>query len=201
MKKWAVFFLCVVAATASGALLFRRAQPETRIVLPETLQRFQIPAPFYTPQPLTRPWGMAPVAFEAYLRACKKAGINPRYRLAQTIGDHPRSVGYHKRDGVLSVRGERIEYCAAVDMEAFSLSEKARARFLEAMAQQGFALWYRSGPKWKNGEHIHAVYALLPMKPQLRRQVRQFLRERRAAGLPRLPWESKWKVRWRRGYS
>ena len=60
-----------------------------------------------------------------------------------------------------------------------------------ALSRQGFAPFYRRGPKWKDGEHIHAIYALLPMKPQLRGQVNEFLRARRRRGLPRLKWEKK----------
>ena len=142
------------------------------------------PQVFTTPAmlpPLTRPYGMAPVAWKAYLRACKQARIHP-YRLGQTIGNHPRSVGYHKRDGVLRYGKQRIDYCAAVDLGTWDLPEPKIHQFVDALAAQGFAAWYRSGPKWKNGEHIHAIYAFLPMKPQLQGQLRHFLRERRRAG-------------------
>ena len=61
------------------------------------------------------------------------------------------------------------------------------------MAKQGFAAFYRHEGKWRGHEHVHAVYALLPMKIQLRRQVREFLRERRKARKPPLKWESKWR--------
>jgi len=50
------------------------------------------------PRRMRRPYGMAPLAFGGYIRACTNAGIHP-FRIGQTIGDHPRSVGYHKRDG------------------------------------------------------------------------------------------------------
>jgi hypothetical protein len=142
-----------------------------------------------------RPYGMAPQAFSAYLRACREAGISPA-RIGQTIGDHPRSVGYHKRDGVLKIKGEEIEYSAAVDLAAADLPEWQRQKFLRALAKQGFAAWYRSGPKWKDGEHIHAIYATLPMKPQLRGQVLEWLRDRRISGAKPLKWETQLRRRW-----
>jgi hypothetical protein len=69
------------------------------------------------PPPLTRPYGMAPQAFAAFMRACNRMKVSP-YRIGQTIGNHPRSVGYHQRDGVLKVNGQNIDYCAAVDLGA-----------------------------------------------------------------------------------
>jgi len=41
---------------------------------------------------------MAPPAFAAYLKACEQARINPN-RIGQTIGNDPRSKGYHLQDG------------------------------------------------------------------------------------------------------
>jgi hypothetical protein len=163
-------------------LLQRRLQPYSTFPLPR----------LFPPQPMrmARPSGIAPIAFESYVRACNRAGIHP-LRTSQTIGDFPRSVGYHKRDGVLVVCGRKIEYCAAVDMDVRDLSRARIDGFIKELGRQGFAAWYRHGPKWKNGEHIHAVYALLPMKPQLRGQVNLYLRERREAGLPPLKWETK----------
>ena len=142
------------------------------------------------PGTLRRPYGMAPAVFKAYVRACTNAHVHP-FRIGQTIGDHPRSAGYHLRDGVLKVDGERIEYTAAVDLGAEDLSDAQRNRLMEALAKQGFVSWWRSGPKWQGNEHIHAVYALIPMKPQLREQVLLWLRERRAAGEARPKWVRK----------
>jgi hypothetical protein len=133
------------------------------------------------PQRATRPYGMAPVAWQAYLRACDHAGIHP-FRVGQTIGDDPRSVGYHKRDGVLRAGKEKFDYTAAVDLGTQDLSPQKINAFVEALASQGFAAFYRHKGKWKGGEHIHAIYAFLPMKPQLQIQVGEFLRERRRAG-------------------
>lgn len=137
-----------------------------------------------------RPYGMVPVAFGGFVRACAQAGVNPD-RIGQTIGDHPLSAGYHKRDGTLELNGEKIDYCAAVDLGVWGLSPNEIARFSMALQRQGFATFYRHGGKWKDGEHIHAIYALLPMKPQLREQVREFLQARRDADFPRLKWEKK----------
>jgi len=148
--------------------------------------------PFVVPRPwgMSRPYGMAPVAFDAYVRACYRTGIHPN-RIGQTIGDHPDSVGYHKRDGVVTVKRVKYDYCAAVDLGVPDLTSDKINHFLHELTLQGFACWYRHGGKWSGKEHIHAVYALLPMKPQLRGQVNQFLSERRAAGLKPLVWETK----------
>lgn len=170
----AVFLIC-------GALFFLLWKSPS----PPTIWRPNVGKPR-----LARPYGMAPAAFDAFVRACSQAKIHP-YRLAQTIGDHPRSVGYHKRDGTVKFKGQNLDYTTAVDIGAHDLTDQQRARFLETLAQNGFAVWWRSGPNWQNGEHIHAVYALLPMKKQLRGQIRLFLRERRAAKKPKLNWEKK----------
>ncbi len=191
LQRFALFIVCTAAATGLGTALFRWAQPNTRIVLPG-LTRIQPPR-------MERPPGMHPIAFGAFVRACNNAGIHP-WRIGQTLGDHPRSVGYHKRDGVTTLYGERIEYSAAVDLGTWDLDEARIKRFVEALAQQGFAAFYRSGPRWKGNEHIHAIYALLPMKVQLRRQVRQFLRERHASEKPRLAWHEKLRRQWRMRY-
>jgi hypothetical protein len=179
--------LCLVGAPVGLAVagwLYLARHPEKRAVLP-------IPQQFLPPAPLRleRPYGMAPVAFAAYVRACNNAKIHP-FRIGQTIGDHPRSVGYHKRDGVIVVNGQREEYCAAIDLGTWDLEEARINRFVRELGKQGFAAWYRHGPNWKNGEHIHAVYAFLPMKRQLRGQVLSYLREERTVGRP-VRWERK----------
>ena len=147
-------------------------------------------APLFLPasqRRLERPFGMAPEAFRAYVRACNNAQVHP-WRIGQTIGDHPRSAGYHRRDGFIREDGRRYEYSAAVDIGALDLSDRRRDIFLEKLAAQGFAAFWRSGPNWKGGEHIHAIYCLIPMKPQLRGQVLEWLSERRREDKPRLRW-------------
>ncbi len=146
------------------------------------------------PQPrprLLRPSGMAPVAFHAFLQACNAAHVHP-FRIFQTVGDAPRSKGYHLRDGTLN--GE--DYTAAADIGVDDLSPHKRAELLEALARVGFIAWYRSGPKWKDDEHVHAVYAGLPMKPQLQEQVRLWNRERRQSGKKELRWQKSWRRFW-----
>ena len=179
--------LLLVGIAGLSCFLLLKKQPK--------LGRLSIlPGPFH----LKRPYGMAPVAFDAFVRACHQAKVNPN-RITQTIGEHPRSVGYHKRDGEVTVRGVKYDYTAATDIHVSGLSERQIARLLQELSKQGFACWYRHGGSWTLNEHIHAVYALLPMKPQLRRQVKQFLRERREAGLSPLKWQKK--LRRRRLYA
>jgi hypothetical protein len=140
------------------------------------------------PSPWRRPYGMAPIASQAFVQACYDSQIHPA-RTGQTIGDAELSVGYHKRDGVLLVKGQRIDYCAAVDIGVHDLDQAGINRFLHNLTKQGFASWYRENGKWKGREHIHAVYTQLPMKRQLRGQVRLFLNERKSQGVRLLPWE------------
>jgi hypothetical protein len=186
MKRRLIFSLLVCASISSVIGLWMYLQRH-----PQTAARWSVPPQFITPAPwrLSRPHGMAPVAFAAYVRACNNAQIHP-FRIGQTIGDHPRSVGYHKRDGVILVNGQKEEYCAAIDLGTWDLEDARINRFVRELGKQGFAAWYRHGPNWKNGEHIHAIYAFLPMKRQLRGQVLLYLREERAAGRP-VRWERK----------
>jgi hypothetical protein len=184
-----VLLICGLAVGAAGFWMHLQRNPQlsTLVKLPPQLQPERwMPSP---PQRLNRPYGMAPVAFQAYVRACNNAGIHP-FRVGQTIGNHPRSVGYHKSDGSIIVDGKKEEYCTAVDLGTFDLDNARIDRFLRELGRQGFAAWYRHGPRWKGGEHIHAVYAMLPMKSQLRGQVLLYLREQRKAGR-RVAWERK----------
>ena len=152
-----------------------------------------LPRPIPQPKPpFLRPSGMAPVAFKAFIQACHVAGVHP-FRISQTLGNYPRSKGYHLRDGTLN--GE--DYSAAVDMGVNDLTPHKRTELLEALGRVGFAAWYRSGPRWKNDEHVHAVYAGLPMKPQLQEQVRLWNRERRQSGRKALRWQRSWRRFWR----
>lgn len=145
---------------------------------------------------MERPYGMAPAAFRAYINACYRARVHPN-RITQTLGNMPASKGYHLRDGVLQVRGRRIEYSAATDIHVVGLTRAQISRFVKELSRQGFACWYRHGGKWTRNEHIHAVYAFLPMKWQLEGQVRQYLREKRRARRP-VRWEKKWVRYWNR---
>ena len=94
------------------------------------------------PQPrLTRPYGMAPAAFDALLRPCYRAHIHP-HRIDQTIGDNPLSVGYYKRDGVLKTRGQKLDCTAAVDLGCTDLTPAQTERFMEELARYRFAAFH-----------------------------------------------------------
>lgn len=180
------FVLVLVTAMAVGFFVSRFFWPNGS---PKTTPiRLTTPLPPVPIPPFSRPYGMAPAAFQGFMRACQDSKIHP-YRIGQTIGDHPRSAGYHKRDGVLNFRGEKLDYTAAVDIGTFDLTRAQIKALLENLAKQGFAAFYREGPNWKGGEHIHAIYAALPMKPQLRRQVREWVRARRKSGKAKLRWQ------------
>ena len=158
---------------------------------------FWPPASRILPRPkFSRPYGMAPSAFDGLVRACNRAKIHP-HRIGQTIGNHPLSVGYHHRDGVLKWRGQKIEYTAAVDLGTQDLTRAQLNRFLESLAKQGFAAFYREGGKWRGREHIHAIYGPLPMKAQLQSQMREWETKRRRAGKSRYSWQKRWRRHWR----
>lgn len=171
--------LVALAALALGVLL---TQQSTRWYQ-------SVPLPHVVSQNFLRPYGMVPVAWQAYLRACAATKIHP-HRIGQTIGANPNSVGYHKRDGVLQRGNQKIDYTAAVDLGVWDLTPQQINTFLDALATQGFAAFYRHEGKWQSNEHIHAIYAFLPMKPQLQIQIGEFLRERRKAKKP-VQWEKK----------
>lgn len=147
------------------------------------------PIPF---RRFTRPYGMAPVAFKAFVQACNAAKVSP-LRISQTLGNNPRSKGYHLQDGTIGGK----PYSAAVDLGVNDLTPAKRGELLEALARCGFAAWYRSGPRWKNAEHVHAVYAGLPMKSQLQEQVRVWNRQQRQGGRKARRWQRMWRRFWR----
>jgi hypothetical protein len=128
---------------------------------------------------------MAPSAFDAYVRACFYAGANPEFladgktrRVGQRIGNAGPSAGYHAKDGDVTVNGKQIPYCAAVDLRTNGMTAAQIKKLLQELARQGFAAWYRFEGKFTNNRHIHAVFAGLPMKQQLRSQVIDFLNDR-----------------------
>ena len=123
---------------------------------------------------MKRPYGMHKSAFGAYIRACFVAGINPNGRVSQTIGDAEASKNVHLQDGVLDGQA----YCAAVDLDTKDLTRAQIKMLLRRLAENGFACWYRYQGSFSANEHIHAVYAALPMKASLRCQVRDFLNNR-----------------------
>jgi hypothetical protein len=96
-------------------------------------------------------------------------------RISQTIGSAPASAGYHAADGT----ADGLPYTAAVDLRTRDLSTAEIRALLGALAQHGFAAWYRQpgADGWPASEapHIHAVFAGVVMKSQLRSQVRDYL--------------------------
>jgi hypothetical protein len=114
---------------------------------------------------------MARVAWEAYVAASANANINiaarKDARVVQTVGDAPASKGFHAADG--EVAGEK--YSAAVDLSVRNLTRTEIATWLEELCRAGFCGWFRD---WPGNRYIHANYAGLPMKPELRAQCRDF---------------------------
>ncbi len=96
-------------------------------------------------------------------------------QISQTIGNAPASAGYHAADGT----ADGHQYCAAVDIRTRNLNEQQILALLDALGRNGFAAWYRQpgsdGWPANQSPHIHAVFAGIRMKAQLREQVRDFL--------------------------
>lgn len=102
------------------------------------------------------------------------AGISAS-EISQTIGGAPASAGYHLQDGT----SMGLAYCAATDLRTGGMTETQLRALLEQLALNGFAAWYRKPgfDGWPSSEapHIHAVFAGVIMKTQLRGQVRDWL--------------------------
>jgi hypothetical protein len=132
-----------------------------------------------------RPEGMPRIAWAAFMGASTRARIaDADTRVTQTIGDHPESRGTHRVDGTLN--GE--PYCAAVDLTVEGLNHAKVEEWVRQLGECGFAAFYRRPPLFS--EHIHAVYAGVPMKPVLKRQVLSYLEGMNGLRVPsRLPRE------------
>lgn len=110
--------------------------------------------------------GLDPVASDALRRAGLSAAD-----VSQGLGHARASKGTHEHEPGSS-------YTAAVDIRTGGKSQAEIKSTLEKLWAQGFAAWYRSGPKWSGNEHIHAVYAGVPMKDMLESQVSDFINGR-----------------------
>lgn len=132
------------------------------------------------------PTGMTDAQYHAFCDACDEATICPpkfpaRPRIVQAIGDAKASAGFHHQDGVQDGR----PYCAAIDVsvKSFQVHGMNTARlqikwFLYHMALHGWAGWYRFTGSFAHNQHIHAVWAGLPMKPALENQIIDFVHDR-----------------------
>lgn len=107
--------------------------------------------------------GLDPLASDAL----RRAGLSSD-DVSQGEGNAQASAGYH-----LAEPGS--DYTAAADIRTSSMSGKQIRKVLDNLGEQGFAAWYRHGSDWSGNEHIHAVYAGIPMKGELEGQVRSFL--------------------------
>lgn len=96
-------------------------------------------------------------------------------RISQTIGYASASAGYHAPDGTAG----GLAYTAAVDLRTRDLGASEIRALLDRLGRNGFAAWYRQpgSDGWPSAEapHIHAVFAGVVMKAELRGQVRDFL--------------------------
>lgn len=122
------------------------------------------------PRGATRPFGMSPWQYACFKRACLKAKASPS-RVVQTIGNARLSAGFHAQDGIAREGQDFYPYSAATDLRTRDLSRPQIRALLSALYDAGFVAWYRYQGTFKVCQHIHMVFAGLPMKPQLRRQI------------------------------
>lgn len=113
---------------------------------------------------------LSPQAFSALIAI----GVN--HRITQTLNSSTAASNYHGPD--LTLNGKT--YTAAVDLSVRCLDAPSIKKLLSQLADHGFAAWYRENGKdgWKGANHIHAVWAAEPLKPQLRNQVESWLNGR-----------------------
>lgn len=131
---------------------------------------------------MIRKKGMVPAAYFSYLAVFKELGWKPR-NVVQVVGNAPASAGFHKADGSITVNGKRESYCAAWDISVKSdcdgnyrpLSKEQIRQMLACLSRHGFVGWFRD---WDGNEHCHIIYVSLKMKPELQKQVRDFLHDR-----------------------
>ena len=134
---------------------------------------------------ILRPIQFHPAAWPAYINACFQAGVNPEQgtrpngsrgaRIMQLIGNAVASAGYHARDGFYKLLGKDQPYCAAIDIRTTDLKDVEVEKLWDALIENGFAVWWRHTGSFENNQHIHCVYAGVPMKKQLRAQIHSFL--------------------------
>jgi hypothetical protein len=96
-------------------------------------------------------------------------------QISQTIGYADASAGYHAPDGTV----DGMQYTAAVDLRVTGMTATDIRALLTTLGRNGFAAWYRwpGHDGWPSTEapHIHAVFAGIIMKSELRGQVRDYV--------------------------
>lgn len=113
-------------------------------------------------------------------------GLDPRARGPLLSVVHPSRVSLALHDLRESSGAHQPEpgsiHTAAVDLYVVDLSVPEIRHLLDTLGRAGFAAWYRYPGRdgWPSRylPHVHAVYAGVPLKAQLRGQVRDYLRGR-----------------------
>ena len=121
---------------------------------------------------MTRPYGMHPDAWTAFLSACQAANCHPPRAILQTIGDAPASKGTHAKDG--EVDGH--DYSAATDLRSRGYTTQQNEWFWLKLIEAGFVGWWRHTGSFADEPHFHVVWPGCAMKATLRSQVHSFLR-------------------------
>lgn len=121
-----------------------------------------------------KPQGLHPDAYSAL----QKRAI--AHRITQGINHSPGRGNVHDTD--ITIKG--VPYTGAADISVRCLTEAQIRTMLAALAELGFAGWYRKDghDDWTGPPHIHAVFAGSALKPVLRRQVESWLEGRNGLG-------------------
>ena len=113
-------------------------------------------------------------------------GLDPRARGPLLSAVHPARVSFTLQNipesSGMHLAEPDSEHTAAVDIYVGDMTHPEVRALLDRLGLTGFAAWYRipgqDGWPSRYGPHVHAVYAGVPLKPGLRRQVRDYLKGR-----------------------
>lgn len=119
----------------------------------------------------TRPYGMGQDQYDAYVAAMQEAGVS-KERIVQCIGQASASAGTHGKDGADS---HGHDFSCATDIHINDLTETQIHTVLLALADKGFAGWWRHTGSFANNRHCHFVWSGYQMKRSLRNQIHDFL--------------------------
>ena len=114
-----------------------------------------------------KPQGLHP---DAYSRL---QSLSLAHRITQGINHAVERGNVHDTD--VTIDGK--PYTGAVDISVRCLSQAQIKVLLSALADSGFAAWYRTPGKdgWSGPPHIHAIWAGCRLKPVLQSQVEDWL--------------------------
>ena len=99
--------------------------------------------------------------------------ISLTHRITQGFNSSVKASNYHGSDYEL----HGTSYSSAVDLSIRCLTDEHIKFLLGELASRGFAAWLRRNGEdgWRGQAHIHAIWVLGKLKPQLDSQVKDWL--------------------------